>query len=130
SLLTAQFGGEGASPQERVLVNATIAQRRTDAAAHAALLAKAGGYACVKLKVGMEASADAEAARVRTVREVIGPGVKLRLDANGAWDAATAIATIRALEASEIELVEQPVAAADFEALARVRDAVTTPIAA
>jgi o-succinylbenzoate synthase len=130
SMLAAQFAGEASIVHERVLVNATIAQRRTEAAAHAALLATAAGFACVKLKVGMEASIDAEVARVRTVREVIGPDLKLRLDVNGAWDEATAIEAIKALEAYEIELVEQPVAAGDLDALARVRDAVTVPVAA
>jgi o-succinylbenzoate synthase len=130
SMLAAQFAGEDAAVQNRVLVNATIAHRRTDAAARAALLAKAAGYACVKLKVGMEASPEAEASRVRTIREIIGPDVRLRLDANGAWDEATAIQTIRALEPSEIELIEQPVAAADIDALARVRGAVSVPVAA
>ncbi len=56
--------------------------------------------------------------------------MKLRLDANGAWDEAVAIATIRNLELYEIELVEQPVPGDDIEALGRVRDAVTTSIAA
>jgi L-alanine-DL-glutamate epimerase-like enolase superfamily enzyme len=54
--------------------------------------------------------------------------MNLRLDANGAWDEATAIDTIRALESLDIELIEQPVP--DTEALARVREAVTMRIAA
>jgi L-alanine-DL-glutamate epimerase-like enolase superfamily enzyme len=121
---------EDASIRRAVPVNATIAARSTEAAAAAALLAMAQGYGCVKLKVGMEATLAAEAERVKTVREVIGAGVKLRLDANGAWDEHVAIATIRNLELYDIELVEQPVPADDVEALGRVRDAVTTSIAA
>jgi L-alanine-DL-glutamate epimerase-like enolase superfamily enzyme len=113
-----------------VPVNATIAERSTTEAAAAALLAKAQGFGCIKLKVGMEKTLAAEAERVRTIREVIGADLKLRLDANGAWDDAVAIATIRNLELYEIELVEQPVPAEDFEALGRVRDAVTTLVAA
>jgi L-alanine-DL-glutamate epimerase-like enolase superfamily enzyme len=111
-------------------VNATIAARSTEEAAAAALLASAQGYGCVKLKVGMESTLSAEAERVKTIREVIGPEIKLRLDANGAWDEPVAIATIRNLEAYEIELIEQPVPASDLEALGKVRDAVTTSIAA
>jgi L-alanine-DL-glutamate epimerase-like enolase superfamily enzyme len=78
----------------------------------------------------MERTVEAEVARVATIRQVIGADVKLRLDANGAWDEAQAVATIRALEPYEIELVEQPVPARDLEALGRVRAAVTTTIAA
>jgi L-alanine-DL-glutamate epimerase-like enolase superfamily enzyme len=113
-----------------VLVNATIAQQHIESAAAAALSARAMAFGCVKLKVGMESSIEAEVDRVRTVREVIGSDIKLRLDANGAWDEATAIALIRALEPLDIELVEQPVAASDLVAFARVREAVATRVAA
>ncbi len=113
-----------------VPVNATIASRSTEAAAAAALMARASGFGCIKLKVGMEPTIAAEVERVRTIREVIGADLKLRLDANGAWDDAVAIATIHALEAYEIELVEQPVPAHDLAGLGRVRAAVTTSIAA
>jgi len=122
-----------------VPINATIAHRRTEEAASAALLARASGFGTIKLKVGMESSipspqagrgqgVGSEVARVRTIREVIGPDMTLRLDANGAWDEATAIEAIRALEPFDIELIEQPVA--DIDALARVREAVTMRVAA
>ena len=52
----------------------------------------------------MAASVAAEVERVAAVRDVIGPDVKLRLDANGAWDESQAIETIRALEPYDIEL--------------------------
>jgi o-succinylbenzoate synthase len=119
-----------AAPLPAVAVNATVAARSTEQAAAAALLASAQGFGCIKLKVGMEATLAGEADRVKTVREVIAADVKLRLDANGAWDEPIAIATIRNLEAYEIELVEQPVPAGDLVALGKVRDAVTTSIAA
>ncbi len=126
----AELLSEDAPTLGLVPVNATIAARSTQAAAAAALLASAQGFGCIKLKVGMEATLAGEAERVKTVREVIGADVKLRLDANGAWDEPVAIATIRNLEAYEIELVEQPVPAADVAALGRVREAVTTSLAA
>ena len=129
-MLAEQFAGEASIVRDRVPVNATIAHQRTEAAAHAALLAVAAGFSCIKLKVGMEPSIDAEVERVETIRRVIGPDMKLRLDANGAWDEAKAIATIGALEPLDIELIEQPVAAKDIYALDRVRAAVTTAIAA
>ena len=113
-----------------VPVNATIAARRTEVAAAEALAAVASGFGCVKLKVGMEASVEAEVARVAAVRQVVGRDVRLRLDANGAWDETRAIATIQALEGCDIELIEQPVAASDLAALGRVRDAVLTTVAA
>lgn len=111
-------------------VNATVAARSTEDAAAAALVARAAGFGCLKLKVGMEATIAAEVARVATIRDVIGTDVKLRLDANGAWDEATATAAVRALAPYDIELLEQPVPAAELEALGRVRGAVTMTIAA
>ena len=118
----------GAEGVAGVAVNATIASRGTAEAAAAALAARASGFGTIKLKVGMESTVVAEVERVRTIREVIGADMKLRLDANGAWDEARAIEAIRALEPFGIELVEQPVA--DIEALGRARDAVTMRIAA
>jgi L-alanine-DL-glutamate epimerase-like enolase superfamily enzyme len=56
--------------------------------------------------------------------------MKLRLDANEAWDEATAVEAITALAAYDIELIEQPVPAHDLAALGRVRSAVTVPVAA
>jgi L-alanine-DL-glutamate epimerase-like enolase superfamily enzyme len=131
--LASMFSGlpqEAGRISAALLVNATIAQQRLEAAAAAALAARASGFACVKLKVGMESSVEAEVERVRTVREVIGDDVKLRLDANGAWDEATAIKLIGKLESLDIELVEQPVPGDDLAALGRVRSAVTARIAA
>ncbi len=110
-------------------VNATIAAASTEAAVAAARAVRAAGFGTVKLKVGLEATVSAELARVRAVRAAIGPDVKLRLDANGAWAEATAIGTVRALAACDIELIEQPVLG-DLAALARVRAAVATPIGA
>ena len=126
----AELLSEDATTLRVVPVNATVAARSTEEAAAAALLASAQGFGCIKLKVGMEATLAAEAERVQTIREVIGADLRLRLDANGAWDESVAIATIRNLEASEIELIEQPVPAQDLAGLGRVREAVTTSIAA
>lgn len=113
-----------------VPVNATIGQREPAAAAVAAAAARAQGYGTVKLKVGMLPGLDAEVARVAAVRDAIGPDVRLRLDANGAWDAAAAIAAVRRLEAFDLEWLEQPVAADDLHGLRAVRRETATAIAA
>ena len=115
---------------ESVPVNATIALADTPSAAEAAARARASGFPCVKLKVGMAGSVKAECKRVAAVRDAMGTGMKLRLDANGAWGVEQAIDAMMALEPYGIELVEQPVAWGDMEALGRVRAAVRTPIAA
>ena len=113
-----------------VPVNATIARADAASAADVAARARVSGFPCVKLKVGMAASVKAECQRVAAVREAMGTGMKLRLDANGAWGVEQAIGTIEALEPYDVEFVEQPVACGNLEALRRVRTAVRTPIAA
>ena len=89
-----------------------------------ALAARLDGARTVKLKVGR----GDDLGRVRAVRAALGPAVRLRLDANGAWDVDTAVARIRALAACDLELVEQPVAT--LEELAAVRRRVAVPLAA
>jgi o-succinylbenzoate synthase len=66
--------------------------------------AAAEGFGTVKLKVGFED----DYARAAVVRDAAGPAVKLRLDANGAWDAQTALRRLRDLAPLRIELCEQP----------------------
>lgn len=99
-------------------------------AARAAQAAVAAGFRCVKLKVGIAGSDAAELARIGAVREAVGPGVALRLDANGAWEPDAAIRILRAAERFAIDLVEQPVAPDDLAGLARVRAAIAIPVAA
>jgi O-succinylbenzoate synthase len=69
-------------------------------------------------------------ARVAAVRDALGPGGRIRVDANGGWDVDGAVAAIRLLDraASGLEYVEQP--CASVEELAAVRRGVDVPIAA
>lgn len=88
------------------------------------------GLRTICLKVGGRNTLADDVANVRAVREAIGPGRRLGIDANATWDAHTAIRTVRALEAFDLAYVEQPVARNDFAGLRRVRDAVGTPVMA
>lgn len=111
-----------------VPVNVTVPA--VDAArAHAIVVA--GGCRTAKVKVAEpgQSLADDEA-RLEAVRDALGPGGAIRIDANGAWDVDTAVASIAALDraAGGLEYAEQPVAS--VEDLARVRRAVGVPIAA
>ncbi|MTJ66872.1 o-succinylbenzoate synthase [Nocardia seriolae] len=68
--------------------------------------------------------------RVATVRDALGPGGAVRVDANAVWDADTAVARIREIDraAGGLEYVEQP--CRTIEELARVRKQVDVRIAA
>lgn len=106
--------------RDAVPVNALVDTATVDAAS-------LRGYPSVKVKVGRpEAHTDVDL--VAAVRDAVGPGVALRVDANGAWDVDTAEAMIRRLKPYGLELVEQPVAALDD--LARLRRRVDVPLAA
>jgi o-succinylbenzoate synthase len=108
----------------RVPVNVTVPAVGPDAA-HA--ITRGSGCRTAKVKVaepGQDEAADI--ARVEAVRDALGPGGRVRVDANGAWDPDTAVRMITAL--GELEYAEQP--CATLEELAEVRRRVETPIAA
>jgi muconate cycloisomerase len=98
----------------------------------AALAARrvAAGHRTIKVKVGSDSAArDIEA--VRQVRAAVGPAVKVRVDGNMGWpDAKRAIGVIRAMEAFDLELVEQPLPAHDLAGMAEVRRAIGVPLMA
>jgi L-alanine-DL-glutamate epimerase-like enolase superfamily enzyme len=68
--------------------------------------------------------------RIAAVRDAIGPGVSLRLDANEGWDEVEAVRIIRSAERFDLDLVGQPVDVRDLGGMARVRRAVAVPVAA
>jgi L-alanine-DL-glutamate epimerase-like enolase superfamily enzyme len=79
------------------------------------------GITAVKMKVGSEPDRDPE--RVRHAREVIGDGVRLFVDANGAYSRkqALALAETFAQEAG-VSWFEEPVSSDDLEGLRLLRD--------
>jgi o-succinylbenzoate synthase len=115
---------------EGVGVNAVLPLLGPRPSMEAALQAVAAGFTTLKLKAGGERETEVLVDRVRAVRDAIGPDVRLRLDANGAWDAATAEERLEAVTRFDLEYVEQPLAGDDAAALADLRRRVRVPIAA
>ena len=113
------FGSERPLP-ESVPVNATIGDGTIDETVSAATDAIDEGFEWLKLKVGVGAP-DEDLARVRAVREAVGDDVRLRLDANGAWDRATARRLIDPLAEVGIEYLEQPLPADDLAGHSELR---------
>jgi L-Ala-D/L-Glu epimerase len=107
-----------------VPVNFTLAGARPEDVAASAAAARADGFDCFKLKVGL---IDDEV-RVAAVRDAIGPDALLRLDANGAWDKDTAIAQIRRLAPYVLQFVEEP--CSGLADMAVVRRECGVPVAA
>jgi L-alanine-DL-glutamate epimerase-like enolase superfamily enzyme len=88
-------------------------------AAAIARWAAAQGFRAMKVKVGIDP--DGDVARVKAVRQAIGPQLKLGVDANGGWSPDTAVATIERLYEHAIYFAEQPVPPEDVTRLAEVR---------
>lgn len=88
------------------------------------------GFDSLKIKVGKEILVDIE--RTKAIHAAVENRALLRLDANQGWTAKQAVHAIQALENAgiQLELVEQPVKAADLEGLRYVTERVTTPIMA
>ncbi|OJG68695.1 mandelate racemase/muconate lactonizing enzyme family protein [Enterococcus moraviensis] len=109
-----------------VKTDMTIGLDKAEIMAEKAKLAVSQGFDTLKIKVGT--GFDADVARIKAIREVIGSHVNLRLDANQGWKPKEAVNTINHLAQYGIELVEQPVAYHDIEGLAFVTNHVSTPI--
>lgn len=114
----------------QVPTDVTLSAGEADALAAAATQRVAEGFTVLKVKVGTDAAGDL--ARIRAVREAVGPEVGIRLDANQGWSPREAVRIIRGIEDADlgVELIEQPVPRWDLDGLAWVSDRVELPILA
>src|SRR6202040_2744014 len=86
------------------------------------------GFEVFYLKVGLD---DAEDLRmVACVREALGTGRRLRVDANGSWTLPQAVRMLKALEEHDIDFVEQPVRDHPIGHLAELRNRTAITICA
>ncbi|HAE38343.1 MAG TPA: dipeptide epimerase [Candidatus Riflebacteria bacterium] len=116
--------------RNKVETDLTISVNSPEEMAEDSKIAVARGFKILKLKVGLQPELDI--ARIRAVRDAVGGGVKLRLDANQGWTAREAIKIMRVIEAERfyIDLLEQPVEAHDIAGLKQVTDSIDTPVLA
>lgn len=114
---------------EPVPVGAIIGFGGPDAGADAAAQAVELGFETLKLRAGFERTTDQLIERLRAIRGAVGPQPRLRVDAGGAWDLATATERIQAIESFRIEFVEQPLAIRELAGHAALRERVRIPIA-
>lgn len=88
----------------------------------------AQGYRAVKMKVGRDDPQE-DVARVAAVRRLIGPGVRLMLDANQKWTAADAVRRVSLLKPFDPCWIEEPLLADDRAGHAHVRQNAGVPVA-
>ena len=109
---------------ETVPVNATLgADGSPEAVAERATEAVASGFRTLKLKVGTN-GIEEDIERVRAIRDAVGDEVAIRVDANGAWTLEQARGALEALDALDVEYVEQPLPTAALSAHSSLRGSV------
>ncbi|WP_017792894.1 o-succinylbenzoate synthase [Leucobacter salsicius] len=105
------FGWNAQPParRDRIEVNATVPA--VAAAEVPAILARFPGCTTAKVKVAERGQTLADdIARVRAVREAMGPAALVRVDANCGWTVDEAVTALTALTAFDIDYAEQPCA--------------------
>ena len=91
----------------------------------------AQGFRAVKMRVGaMDAPRIVQdgIARIRAVRDAIGPNNKIMLDAHGSLNEGQAIRLAQAAEEYDIDWFEEPVSSDNWNGMRRVRQATSIPI--
>ena len=124
--LEAAWDGWPAPVRGEVPVNVTVPAVGPEQAHR---IAASSGCRTAKVKVaerGQPPAADVD--RVAAVRDALGPGGRIRVDANGGWDVDTAARRLTALGRYGLEYAEQPCATLDE--LAELRKRVDVPVAA
>ena len=86
------------------------------------------GIKVIKIKGSNEKELDI--ARIKAVREAVGPDIPLRLDPNAAWDTISTINIMRAVEDCHLQLLEQPIPAWDYNGMAHIRKNIGIPLMA
>ena len=86
------------------------------------------GFTAMKLKIGDDLKHDLET--VHLLRETLGPDVRLMVDANGGYDARTAVRMAKLIEPYDIFWFEEPVPSEDIMGAAEVRSKISMYLAA
>ncbi len=116
--------------RKQIVTDITISVNDPEEMARDAINAIERGYETLKVKVGANPALDV--ARLAAVRKAIGPDYQIRIDANQAWTPKQAVRILNQMQDQglDIEFVEQPVAARDFEGMKYVTERSWVPVLA
>ena len=115
--------------RERVDVHGSIGIAEAGEMAAQAQEQVAMGYRALKLYAGRD-TLDGDLARLRAVREAVGPDIAFILDINGLWDAETCLRALPRLADLGVIVLEQPLPPDDVAGLKQVTAAAPMGIAA
>ncbi len=120
------FGGSG----KAVETDVTISVNSPEEMAEDSRRAVKDGFRIIKTKVGIDPEIDF--LRLKAIRDAVGSGVKIRIDANQGWKPNEAVRILNRMQDAgfDLELVEQPVKAGDLDGLAHVTANSPVPVAA
>lgn len=116
--------------RKQIVTDITISVNNPEEMARDAACAVKRGYDTLKIKVG--ANPELDVARLTAVRRAIGDRIRIRIDANQGWEPKQAVRLLNQMQDKglDIEFVEQPVKAHDFEGLKYVTERSYVPVMA
>ncbi len=118
----------GGSKKREIHTDMTISIGDPEKVARDAMEFKKAGFPAIKVKLGTTSREDV--ARIKAIRQAVGPDYPIRIDANQGWDTITAIETLKALEPYGIEHCEEPIPHWNNRELVKVRENSPIPIMA
>lgn len=116
--------------RKSIVTDITISVNEPDEMVRDAEDAIKRGYDCLKVKVGKEPEKDI--ARLSAIRSAVPKETCIRIDANQGWSPKEAVRILNGMQERglDIEFVEQPVKAHDFEGLKYVTERSYVPVLA
>ena len=119
----------GGQVRDRIPLSWSLPIVKIDAAVEEGLRMVERGFRILKVKVGRPDPAE-DVEMVTALRQAVGSGISLRVDANQAYDTKTALSVIRGIESLNIDYFEQPVHWQDLEGMSEVTCHSSIPIMA
>lgn len=97
------LGGKYSEPESDLTIGIDTVENMATTALD---FVKNRGVKILKIKLGKEAIKDVE--RIKVIREMVGPDIKLRIDANQGWSFDDASFALKQMEPYSIQFCEQP----------------------
>jgi len=122
----------GGKSVEKSAMGMIVTTQSPEEAAQKSVEALKAGFHSIKLKVGSlsQTTVEQDLANLAAIREAVGYGPRIGIDANGGWEYFQALHALKKMEKYDLFMAEQPVPWKEIDNLARLRQKVGVPIAA